>query len=181
MRSEQKPFRNQGTRPEAAGKSDSGRVAILGLGNILLSDEGVGVHAVNAIRKRYTFSPEAEIIDGGTMGLDLLPLFQDRGRILIIDAVDFRKSAGHIGVFEGDAIPSVLNAKLSVHHIGLSDLLFTAKLTRAAPPEVCLIGIQPKSLEVGLDMTQEIQAQLDSIISLAVQRLTAWGVGCSLK
>lgn len=169
------------TRPDAPDSNNTGRVTVLGLGNILLSDEGVGVHAVNALQKRYFFSPQVEIIDGGTMGLDLLPLFQDGDRILIIDAVDFGRSAGYIDVIEGDAIPSALNAKLSVHHIGLSDLLFTAKLTRASPPEVCLIGIQPKSLDVGLDMTQEIHAQLDSIINLAVQKLTAWGVGCSSK
>ncbi len=181
MNRERKSLLNDRTRPEVGGNGDSGRVVILGLGNILLSDEGVGVHAVNAIRERYIFSSDVEIIDGGTMGLDLLPLFQDGDRILIIDAVDFRRSAGHIGVIEGDAIPSVLNSKLSVHHIGLSDLLFTAKLTRPAPPEVCLIGIQPKSLEVGLDMTQEIHGQLDSIINLAVQKLTEWGVDYAMK
>ncbi len=181
MSSEQKPLERQGTRPEAAGKSDNGRVAILGLGNILLSDEGVGVHTINVIKERYVFFPAVDIIDGGTMGLDLLPIFQDSDRILIIDAVDLRKPVGFVAVIEGDDIPSVLNAKLSVHHIGLSDLLFTAKLTRAAPSEVCLIGIQPKSLEAGLDMTEQIRVQLDNIISLAVKRLTAWGVDCSLK
>ena len=97
-------------RPE--GHRDSGRISVLGLGNILLTDEGVGVHAVNAIKKKYAFSPEIEIIDGGVMGLDLLPIFQTQDKILIIDAVDFKKAPGHVETIEGDNIPSVLNAKL---------------------------------------------------------------------
>ncbi len=160
---------------------EPGHIVVLGLGNILLSDEGVGVHAVNAIKEQYDFKPKVNLVDGGTMGLDLLPLFQDGDRILIIDAVDFRRSAGHIGVIEGDAIPSVLNAKLSVHHIGVSDLLVTAKLTRATHPEVCLIGIQPKSLDVGLDMTEEIRDQIDSLIDLTVRKLKEWNVVCTRR
>src|SRR3990172_3652990 len=90
-------------------------IAVLGLGNILLTDEGVGVHAVNAISKRCVFSPPLEIVDGGTMGLDLLPLFQEKDKILIIDAVDFGKAAGLIGIIEGDAIPSALKTVRSSH------------------------------------------------------------------
>ncbi len=156
------------------------KIAVLGLGNILLSDEGVGIHAINALGKRCAFSPPLELVDGGTMGLDLLPLFQEKDKILIIDAVDFGKAAGLIGVIEGEAIPSVLNTKLSVHHIGLSDVLFAAKLMRTTPLDVCLIGIQPKSLDVGLDMTEEIRVKLDDIIDLAVQKLNEWNVECAL-
>jgi len=74
----------------------------------------------------------------------------------------------------------VLNTKLSVHHIGLSDVLFAAKLMRTTPLDVCLIGIQPKSLDVGLDMTEEIRVKLDDIIDLAVQKLNEWNVECAL-
>lgn len=157
------------------------KIAVLGLGNILLSDEGVGVHAVNALKNKYIFSPGIEIIDGGTMGLDLLPLFQSQDKILIIDAVDFGRMPGATGVLEGDNIPSVLNVKLSVHHIGLSDLLFTTKLMRTTPPEVCLVGMQPKSLDVGLDMTEEVRVQLDRVIQLAIQKLKEWNIECVLR
>jgi hydrogenase maturation protease len=176
---EQDTFTQDRIRPE--NHRDSGRISVLGLGNILLTDEGVGVHAVNAIKKKYTFSPEIEIIDGGTMGLDLLPVFQTQDKILIIDAVDFKKEPGHVGTIEGNNIPSVLNTKLSVHHIGLSDLLFAAKLMRTTPQEVFLVGIQPKSLDVGLDMTDEIRVKLDSIIDLAIQKLKEWNVECVLQ
>jgi hydrogenase maturation protease len=85
-------------RPVITDDSDTGRVTVLGIGNILLSDEGVGVHVIDLLKERYLFSPEIDLIDGGTMGLDLLPLFQTRDKILIIDAVDFGKKAGHVGV-----------------------------------------------------------------------------------
>lgn len=180
-RTEEKSSAIYAARPEASGNNDAGRVVVLGLGNILLSDEGVGVHAVNAMKERYLFSPPIDLIDGGTMGLDLLPIFQTRDRVLIIDAVDFHKDPGHMGTLEGEKIPSVLNSKLSVHHIGLSDVLFTAKLMRDTPLTVHLVGIQPKSLDVGLDMTGEIRVKLDAVIDLVLQKLKEWNVECVLQ
>jgi len=83
------------------------KTALLGIGNILLKDEGVGVHVVNAMKESYTFSPEVEIIDGGTLGLDLLPFVEGRERLLIIDAVNFGKAPGYIGVLENEKDPHI--------------------------------------------------------------------------
>ncbi len=157
------------------------KVTVLGLGNILLRDEGVGVHAANAVRERYTCSPAVEIVDGGTMGLDLLPFFQESDKVLIIDAVDFGKPPGHVGTVEGDAIPSVLSSKLSVHHIGLSDLLFAAKLANETMPAVCLVGMQPKSLDVGLDMSAEVRENFERLIQTAVRKLSDWNISCASR
>lgn len=155
--------------------------AVMGLGNILLKDEGVGVHAIRAIRERYSFSPEVEIIDGGTLGLDLLHFFEGRDRVLLVDAVDFRKEPGYIGVMEDDEIPSSLFAKLSVHHIGLSDVLFAAKLLDYTPSKIRLIGIQPESLDVGLETTECISGKMDQLISLIIQTLKEWNIECALQ
>ena len=153
-------------------------IALIGVGNILLRDEGAGVHVINAIKKRYTFSPEVEIVDGGTMGLDLLPIIEGKDKVLIIDAVDFGKEPGYIGIIENDAIPFVLNTKLSVHHINLSDVLFALKLIGRFPSEICLIGIQPQSIDVGLNMTDGINDKIDKLIEEALIRLKRWGVLC---
>ncbi len=153
----------------------------MGLGNILLKDEGVGVHAIRAIRERYSFSPKVEIIDGGTLGLDLLHFFEGRDRVLLVDAVDFRKEPGYIGVMEDDEIPSSLFAKLSVHHIGLSDVLFAAKLLDYTPSKIRLIGIQPESLDVGLETTECISGKMDQLISLIIQTLKEWNIECALQ
>ena len=152
--------------------------AVLGLGNILLKDEGIGVHIVNAIKGRYVLPPDVEVIDGGTLGLDLLPLIENRDNILFVDAVDFGKEPGYTGVIDGDAIPSTLMAKMSVHHIGLSDVLFAAKLLDIKPSKLRLIGIQPQSLEVGLEMTECISGKMDQIIDLVIQTLKEWNIEC---
>jgi hydrogenase maturation protease len=153
-------------------------IALIGVGNILLRDEGVGVHVINAIKRRYTFSSDVEIVDGGTMGLDLLPIIEGKDKVLIVDAVDFGEKPGYIGMIEKDDIPSVLNTKLSVHHINLSDVFFALKLMGTYPSEICLIGIQPQSIDVGLNMTDEINDKVDELIEKAVTRLKKWGVLC---
>jgi hydrogenase maturation protease len=154
----------------------SGRIAVLGLGNILLTDEGIGVHTIHALKSRFVFSPEIAIIDGGTMGLDLLPIFQDYDKIVIIDAADFGKTPGYIEIRSGDGISSVLNTKFSVHHLGLSDVLFAIKLMQETIPDICFIGIQPQSLAVGLIMTQEIGKLIEPVIAHALHKLADWGV-----
>ncbi len=160
----------------------STKLLVLGLGNIILKDEGVGVHVANAIKERYTFSPDVEIVDGGTLGLDLLPLFEGREKILIIDAVYFGKDPGHIGVLHNDEIPSSLSAKLSVHHIGLADVLFAAKLKDLMPSEIALVGIQPEIIgEFGLEMTGTVKGKLEEMIDRALEILKGWNVTCVLR
>lgn len=152
--------------------------AVFGLGNILLRDEGVGVRVAEAIRERYSFSPHVEVIDGGTLGLDLLPLIEGKDQVLIIDAVDFGKEPGHIAVLTDDQIPAVLAAKMSVHSIGLSDVLFAAKLLDITPRKMCLVGIQPESLDVGLDITDCVSDRIEQLIALSIKKLQDWNIEC---
>jgi hydrogenase maturation protease len=152
------------------------KVIILGIGNILLRDDGVGVHAVNKLRNDYDFPEYVQIIDGGTKGLDLLPFIEESDRVLIIDAANFKKEPGTIGTIEGDKIPSFLSTKLSVHQIGLPDMLFAAKLMEIIPPEMCLVGIQPKSMETGTELSKEVEAKLDLLIDRALEKLREWKI-----
>ena len=96
------------------------KVTLIGLGNILLQDEGVGVQAVKYIQERYEVPPELEIVDGGTSGLDLLPFIEGRDRVLFVDAVNFGKEPGYIGVLKNAEIPAFFGAKSSLHHLGLA-------------------------------------------------------------
>ncbi len=152
------------------------KIAVLGIGNILLSDDGIGVRAVEALRDRYDFPESVEVIDGGTMGLDLLPFIEGKDRMLIIDAVDSGKQPGTIEKLEGEDIPKFLSLKMSVHQIGLPDMLSAAHMMGIIPEEMCLIGIQPKTLETGLALSDEINKKLDLLVEAAMEKLEEWGV-----
>lgn len=156
-------------------------IAVFGIGNILLSDDGVGVHAVNKLKNEYDFPESVELIDGGTKGLDLLPLFENRDKVLIIDAANFRKEPGTIDIVEGDRIPSFLSSKLSVHQIGLPDMLFAAKLMEIMPSEMCLIGIQPLSMETAYEMSDVISNKIEALIDKVLEKLKEWEVNAVPK
>lgn len=151
-------------------------IAVFGIGNILLSDDGAGVHAVHKLQSEYVFPESVEFIDGGTKGLDLLPLFENRDKVLIVDAANFKKEPGTIGTVEGDKIPSFLSTKLSVHQIGLPDMLFAARLMDIMPPEICLVGIQPLSMETTVEMSDIVKGKFDELIDRVLDKLKEWGV-----
>ena len=156
-------------------------ITILGLGNILLQDEGVGVHAVNMFQERYTVPDYVEIVDGGTAGLDLLQYFEGRDKVLIVDAVDFKEDHGYIGVLENEAIPARFGTKTSMHHLGLLEVLSVTRLLDSLPRELCLIGIQPKDIELSLDMTTVIWDNMNSLVERIVGKLQEWNVPCVLQ
>jgi hydrogenase maturation protease len=151
-------------------------IAIFGIGNLLLSDDGVGVHVLRRLTDEYQFPDNVELIDGGTKGLDLLPLFENRDKVLIIDAANFNKEPGTIGSIEGERIPAFLSTKLSVHQIGLPDTLFAARLMEITPPEMCLIGIQPESMDTAVELSDIVRGRMDSLIETVLQKLKDWGV-----
>lgn len=151
-------------------------IAVFGIGNILLSDDGVGVHTINRLKNDYIFPESLELIDGGTKGLDLLPLFEGRDKVLIIDAANFKREPGTIDMIEGDKIPAFLSSKLSVHQIGLPDMLFAAKLMEITPAEMCLIGIQPKSMDTGTELSDIVSKNMEALLEKVLRKLNAWGV-----
>jgi hydrogenase maturation protease len=156
-------------------------VTVLGLGNILMEDEGIGVHIANLLNKYYTFTPPVQIIDGGTSGADLLPYFESQKKILIIDAVDFKKPSGYIGMLYNNEILQTLTAKMSLHHLGLSDVLSMLQLLEIKPAEICLIGIQPFRMDLGLEITDKLQNYIGDILDVTLRKLTEWQVNSQKK
>ncbi len=151
-------------------------IAVIGIGNTLMTDEGVGVHIVNALINKYRFEPQIELIDGGTAGMELLQFFQDNEKIIIVDAVNFDQKPGFIGSIEDDDILTRLNNKLSMHHLGITDVLSSLQLTGGKANEIFLLGIQPKSLDLSMELTPEIAQKTDKMISIILQKLKTWGV-----
>lgn len=154
------------------------KVTLIGLGNLLMRDEGVGVQAVRYLEERYAIPPGLEIIDGGTAGLDLLPYIEGRDRVLFVDAVNFKQEPGYIGVLENEAVPALFGTKDSLHHLGLMDVLAAAQLLEVAPREVCLIGIQPQILDTGLELSDLLREKLPDLIERLRTKLAAWGLPC---
>ena len=151
-------------------------IAVFGIGNILLSDDGVGVHVLTRLKEEYDLPGYVELIDGGTKGLDLLPLLEDRDKAMFIDAANFKKEPGTIDEVEGDKIPAFLSTKLSVHQIGLPDMLFAAKLMGITPSEMCLIGIQPESMATSLEMSDVVKNGMAPLLEKVLDKLRSWGV-----
>ena len=157
--------------------SSNASVVVIGLGNILMEDEGIGVHAVNHLEQHYRFTPEIEIVDGGTSGLDLLPFFGPDKAILLIDAVNFDMDPGTVGVLEDDAILAQLDPKVSLHHLGLSDLISISELTDRKAQKLTLLGIQPESMDnLDLEMTDTVNGVFDKVIGNSLRILKEWGI-----
>ena len=148
---------------------------MLGLGNILLSDEGVGVRVVERLQARYEFPGDVQVLDGGTLGLDLLPYVEKADRLLVVDAVELGADAGTLIRLEGEEIPSVFGPKLSPHQVGFADLLDAARLTDCLPEERVLWGLQPGSLQVGLDLSPAVDAQVELLVESVLAELSLWG------
>jgi hydrogenase maturation protease len=151
-------------------------ILVLGLGNILLKDEGVGVRVVERLQALYDLPPEVQVLDGGTLGLDLMLHVEAADCLLVIDAVDLGAEPGTMAHLEGEEVPAFLSVKISPHQMGLADLLAVARLRDIYPEQIVLWGVQPAAVEVGLDLSPVVAAQVDPLIDKAVQELRRWGV-----
>ncbi len=153
-------------------------VTLIGLGNILMRDEGVGVHAVRYIQDRCTIPPGVEIVDGGTTGLDLLPFIEGRERVLFVDTVNFNQPPGFIKVLKNEEIPTLFGVKDSLHHMGLMDVLAAAQLLGILPKDIRLIGIQPQIIESGLELSDTIQARLSALVAQIQSEIGMMELSC---
>ncbi|MRR33797.1 hydrogenase maturation protease [bacterium] len=149
---------------------------VLGIGNLIMTDDGVGVRVVQILSEGYVFPSEVTILDGGTLGLDLLTHLEGVERLLIIDAMETGGPPGTIVRMTGEEIPMVFETKLSPHQMGLKDLLAVSLLRGITPPEMVLLGIQPGNIELGVDLTPPVEAQLDTLVDMALRELENWGV-----
>lgn len=153
-----------------------GRTLILGLGNVLLGDEGIGVWVVESLRRRYQFPSSATVLEGGTLGLDLLPHLHRVRCLLVVDALQLGRAPGKIARLEGDEVPRALEVKVSPHQIGLQDLLAAARLTGCEPEKVVLWGMEPERLEPGLGFSPEVARALPRLQTRVRKELEQWGV-----
>jgi hydrogenase maturation protease len=155
------------------GSSDA--VAVLGLGNLVHTDDGVGVHAIHQLQRDPRVPASAVLLDGGTQGLSLLPHIFGYPRLLVVDAVDAGEPAGTLLRFEGKALDG-LPGKPSVHQLGFADLMIAMKLLGESPEEVVVLGVQPMSTEWGAELTPLVQNALRPLLDAVIAQLKSWAI-----
>jgi hydrogenase maturation protease len=151
------------------------KTLVLGVGNKLLSDEGVGVHVVERLAAGYVIPEEVQLLDGGTLGMDLLYYLEGIDNLLLVDAVETHKDPGTLIRLEGEEVPAFLSLKISPHQLGVPDMLAAARFKDLYPKRLVLWGIQPELLDIGLDLSPLIESQMDILIGNVVEQLRAWG------
>jgi len=152
-----------------------GKTLVLGLGNILLRDDGAGVRVVERLSQSAGLPPEVEVLDGGTLGMDLLPYLEGVDRLVVVDAVDMGVTPGTVARFQGDNVPIALTLKVSPHQAGLADLLAAARLCGLCPREVILWGVQPAEVDVGLELSEPVSAAVEALVDWVFRELCGTG------
>jgi len=152
------------------------RTLVLGIGNTIMSDDGIGVRVVRELTTRFRFPESVSILDGGTLGLDLLPHLEGVTNLLIIDAVMTQDPPGTIVRMEGEEIPKVFATKLSPHQMGLQDLLAVSSLMGHTPSSMVLIGAVPSELGMGTDLSPALQGSVEPLVALALDELGRFGI-----
>ena len=146
------------------------KTIVLGLGNLLLRDEGVGIHAVRELRERELPS-DVELVDGGTAALDLLSFLQRAERVIVLDAVRRGDKPGTIYRFRLE--PKALHAEsapLSLHELSLQEALWVAQ-KMGFHPEVIVLGVEPQTIEPGLELSPQVRAALPHLLDAVCEEL----------
>ena len=152
------------------------RKIVLGLGNLLNKDEGLGVQAVKLLDAQLGPQNGVELLDGGVLGLSLLMLVEECSHLLILDAADNDQPAGTVIELSRDQIPLYTGIKMSQHQITFQEVLGLAKMRDHLPEHLHLVGIQPRDLSIGLDLSPEIAEALPEVLRRATVVLQTWGL-----
>ncbi|CRK83824.1 HyaD/HybD family hydrogenase maturation endopeptidase [Neobacillus massiliamazoniensis] len=150
------------------------KITILGIGNTLFSDEGVGIHLLPLLEEAMRDYENIEIIDGQTDGMKLLGPVEDAQNLIIIDAINAGKEGGTIIKLEGDEIPAYFGIKMSIHQIGFQEVLFAAKMRERYPDQIIMFGMQPTSLELGVELSETNRGRLRELAKEVINQVNRW-------
>jgi len=151
------------------------KALVLGIGNLLIGDEGVGCTAVAELCRRYTMPPEVECVDGGTAGFELLSMIDSKEHLILIDALRNDMEPGTVVMVEDEHVPRAFMARTTPHQLGICDVLAAAQLCDTMPQHLTLYGIEPKQLDVGIGLSPEVEAGMEKIICAVVDQLRHFG------
>jgi hydrogenase maturation protease len=153
--------------------NDPRRAVVIGIGNTILTDEAAGVRAVECLESDYELGDNVLTIDGGTSGMEMIEELSDPDLLIVLDVVKTGAAPGTLTQISGEQIPVFFRKKLSPHQIGLPDVLASLELLGAMPKEILVIGVEFSSLELGMEMTPTIAAQVPKMAEMAAAALRA--------
>jgi hydrogenase maturation protease len=159
------------TKDPVAGRS----VLILGLGNILLQDEGVGVRVVEQLQRQYRISGMVQVLDGGTASMSLAEHIRNRDHLIVVDAVRTGQAPGTVITLNGDEVPAFFQSRVSPHQMGLADTLAVLDLMGEKPAEITVIGVEPLNLDIGLELSDLVSTRVDELVMRLVEKLLSLG------
>lgn len=146
------------------------KIVVIGIGNLLLMDEGIGVHTINELEK-HDLPESIEIYDGGTGGFKLIDLMHGAARVIFIDAVETGKAPGSVTIFSTEEVCSIYNKKkYSLHD---TDLMEIIKMTEMLgnPPMIEIVGVQPKTISYGTTLSKELAGSMSNIVNTVLRKI----------
>ncbi|MCR5758570.1 MAG: HyaD/HybD family hydrogenase maturation endopeptidase [Selenomonas sp.] len=151
-------------------------VTILGIGNVILRDEGFGVRVAEYLDKHYEFPETVQIVDGGTLGIELTQYVTGTEKLLVIDSINGGAEPGTTFRFHNDDVMEHFQDKLSAHEVGIQDVLGLLTVTGHKIPDVVVIGAQPYDVEAGVELSEGMMALLPQMVEQALTELKNWGI-----
>lgn len=148
---------------------------VLGIGNTLLSDEGVGVHVIRELLQRGVGKDDVTLVDGGTLSFTLAATIEEADNLVVVDASELKSAPGTVKTFVGEDMDRFLSGtRSSVHEVGLMDLLTIARLADRLPPNRALVGIQPANIDWGEQPTTAVAAAIPAACDAVTQLIGGW-------
>lgn len=145
-------------------------ILVLGIGNILLRDEGIGVRVIEKMQA-ISLPEDVEVVDGGTSGADLLDVLADRHKVIVVDAVDADCRPGTVLRFGIDQLMQKDHPAISMHELGIAETIMMTKQLGCAPQEVIFFGIQPEKIDCGLELSKNLQPVVQQVVDLILIEL----------
>ncbi|MGG0717318.1 HyaD/HybD family hydrogenase maturation endopeptidase [Robertmurraya massiliosenegalensis] len=158
--------------------SNTKKIVIIGIGNTIYSDEGVGVHMIPYLEEALAGYQNVEIVEGATDGMKLLEPVEDADYLIIVDAINAKKRDGELITIRNEEIPQYFGIKMSIHQVGFQEVLFAARLQERLPVEMVMFGIQPASLELGVELSEIVKEKIPKLVENIVQQVHSWSEKC---
>jgi hydrogenase maturation protease len=167
--------------PHERASGSRGGVLVLGLGNVLLVDDGTGAATLDRLERDYRIPPEVRLVEGGTLGLSLLDEIAEARHVILVDAVATDAPAGTLVRLDGAAVIDAVRDRLSVHQVGVADLLNAARLIGRYPASVVLLGLVPGTIGLGVGRTRVVDAAIEVLVSAILREVQTLGYELVLR